>query len=184
MDIRQDIRVHNNVFNKLVKSSIENKLGLFPDNYFNFTESEQIKVLSNINGMAFGVFKTEHLLAVMRASGFGKTKKTIYMLELDYFTNTKNGTQTSVVMLLVEISNLLFSELFHASTFLPKRRYNSKKASTFQQVHSCSSQWTTPLLISHNPDGFWIWTSTLRSANTYQWSCIMTKISIIIGPYQ
>jgi phosphoenolpyruvate carboxylase len=50
MDIRQDSRVHNNVFNKLVKSSIENKLGLFPDNYFNFTESEQIKVLSNING--------------------------------------------------------------------------------------------------------------------------------------
>ena len=50
MDIRQDSRVHNNVFNKLVKSSIENKLGLFPDNYFNFTEREQIKVLSNING--------------------------------------------------------------------------------------------------------------------------------------
>ena len=50
MDIRQDSRVHNNVFNKVVKSSIENKLGLFPDNYFNFTESEQIKVLSNING--------------------------------------------------------------------------------------------------------------------------------------
>jgi phosphoenolpyruvate carboxylase len=50
MDIRQDSRVHNNVFNKLVKSSIENKLGLFPDNYFDFTESEQIKVLSNING--------------------------------------------------------------------------------------------------------------------------------------
>jgi len=34
------------------------------------------------------------LLAVMRASGFGKTKKTIYMLELDYFTNTKNGTHS------------------------------------------------------------------------------------------
>ena len=50
MDIRQDSRVHNNVFNKVVKSSIENKLGLFPDNYFNFTEREQIKVLSNING--------------------------------------------------------------------------------------------------------------------------------------
>jgi phosphoenolpyruvate carboxylase len=50
MDIRQDSRIHNNVFNKLVKSSIENKLGLFPDNYFDFTESEQIKVLSNVNG--------------------------------------------------------------------------------------------------------------------------------------
>ena len=50
MDIRQDSRVHNNVFNKLVKSSIENKLGFFPDNYFDFTESDQIQFLSNVNG--------------------------------------------------------------------------------------------------------------------------------------
>ena len=50
MDIRQDSRVHNKVFNKLVKSSIENKLGFFPDNYFDFTESDQIQFLSNVNG--------------------------------------------------------------------------------------------------------------------------------------
>ncbi|MDC1108679.1 phosphoenolpyruvate carboxylase [Flavobacteriaceae bacterium] len=50
MDIRQDSRVHNNVFNELVKSSIENKLDFFPENYFDFSEAEQIQVLSNING--------------------------------------------------------------------------------------------------------------------------------------
>jgi len=50
MDIRQDSRVHNNVFNELVKSSIENKLDFFPENYFDFSEAEQIQVLSNIDG--------------------------------------------------------------------------------------------------------------------------------------
>jgi phosphoenolpyruvate carboxylase len=63
MDIRQDSRIHNNVFNKLVKSSIENKLGFFPDNYFDFSEAEQIQVLSRINGnISLSYFSDELVL--------------------------------------------------------------------------------------------------------------------------
>jgi phosphoenolpyruvate carboxylase len=50
MDIRQDSRIHNDVFNQLVKSSIKNKLDFFPDNYFNLSEIQQVQILSNING--------------------------------------------------------------------------------------------------------------------------------------
>ena len=63
MDIRQDSRVHNNVFNELVKSSIENKLDFFPENYFDFSEAEQIQVLSNINGnISLSYFSDELVL--------------------------------------------------------------------------------------------------------------------------
>ena len=63
MDIRQDSRVHNNVFNELVKSSIKNKLDFFPDNYFDLSETEQIQVLSNINGnMSLSYFSDELVL--------------------------------------------------------------------------------------------------------------------------
>ena len=50
MDIRQDSRVHNNVFNEIVKSSIKNNLGFFPVDYFKLCESEQVQILSNIDG--------------------------------------------------------------------------------------------------------------------------------------
>ena len=50
MDIRQDSRVHNNVFNEIVKSSIKNKLDLFPNNYFELIETEQIQILSKAKG--------------------------------------------------------------------------------------------------------------------------------------
>ena len=50
MDIRQDSRVHNNVFNEIVKTSIKNKLDLFPNNYFELIETEQIQSLSEVKG--------------------------------------------------------------------------------------------------------------------------------------
>jgi len=50
MDIRQDSRVHNNVFNEIVKSSIKNKSDLFPNNYFELIETEQIEILSKVKG--------------------------------------------------------------------------------------------------------------------------------------
>ena len=63
MDIRQDSRVHNNVFNELVKSSIKNKLDFFPEKYFDLSEAEQIQVLSNINGnISLSYFSDELVL--------------------------------------------------------------------------------------------------------------------------
>jgi len=50
MDIRQDSRVHHDVFTNLVKELQEKENTLFPSNYFDLCSSDQIKVLSKIKG--------------------------------------------------------------------------------------------------------------------------------------
>ena len=47
LDIRQDSRKHNQFFNDMVNASIKNGDAIFPENYYNLTEREQIKILSN-----------------------------------------------------------------------------------------------------------------------------------------
>lgn len=50
LDIRQDSRVHHNVLTQIVKESIDNNLGIFPENYSDLSEEEQMKVLSSTTG--------------------------------------------------------------------------------------------------------------------------------------
>lgn len=50
LDIRQDSRAHHNVFTTMVDTLIEKKSNIFPKNYHTLTPSEQVKVLSEING--------------------------------------------------------------------------------------------------------------------------------------
>ena len=48
LDIRQDSRVHHEVFESLVKSLSDNNIDLFPKNYLTLAEAEQIKILSQV----------------------------------------------------------------------------------------------------------------------------------------
>ena len=50
LDIRQDSRKHNQFFNEMVKSLLEQGSKIFPINYFELSENEQVSVLSNIRG--------------------------------------------------------------------------------------------------------------------------------------
>ncbi len=50
LDIRQDSRVHHNVFTKIVSELLESGSILFPKNYLELSAEEQIKVLSHIKG--------------------------------------------------------------------------------------------------------------------------------------
>ncbi len=50
LDIRQDSRVHNSMFNALVTELIENDNNAFPKNYFELTLDEQLQCLSQISG--------------------------------------------------------------------------------------------------------------------------------------
>ncbi len=50
MDIRQDSRVHHNVFVGIVKELQESNPGIFPDNYLELTPDEQIQVLAKVKG--------------------------------------------------------------------------------------------------------------------------------------
>ena len=55
LDIRQDSRIHNSVFNTVINSLIENGSDVFPENYNDLSESEQIKILSEVGGAAIDV---------------------------------------------------------------------------------------------------------------------------------
>jgi len=60
LDIRQDSRVHHNVFSEIVNTLIDNKMPLFPNNYLELNEAEQIEILSNVEGdVDTEIFKDE-----------------------------------------------------------------------------------------------------------------------------
>ena len=112
MDIRQDSRVHENVFNELVKSSIENKLGFFPDNYFDFSENEQIQVLSNINGnMSLSYFSDELVLNTLNTI---KVIKEIQINNGEKAANryiiSNNKTALNVMQLFAMLKLVAFNE--------------------------------------------------------------------------
>ena len=50
LDIRQDSRIHSNVFNSIFKISQKKMNKLFPNNYNDFSEEKKIKVISKIKG--------------------------------------------------------------------------------------------------------------------------------------
>ena len=50
LDIRQDSRVHHTVFQKIVKTQHQKESNIFPKNYLDLSEKEQIKILSSIKG--------------------------------------------------------------------------------------------------------------------------------------
>ncbi len=112
MDIRQDSRVHENVFNELVKSSIKNKLGFFPDNYFDFSENEQIQVLSNINGnMSLSYFSDELVLNTLNTI---KVIKEIQINNGEKAANryiiSNNKTALNVMQLFAMLKLVAFNE--------------------------------------------------------------------------
>ena len=60
LDIRQDSRVHHNVFSEIVKTLLENNSKTFPSNYLELSEDEQISVLSNVEEtIDLSLFKDE-----------------------------------------------------------------------------------------------------------------------------
>ncbi|WP_442845584.1 phosphoenolpyruvate carboxylase [Leeuwenhoekiella sp. H156] len=50
LDIRQDSRVHMHVMEEIVKQSQKDNLGIFPDNYLELDEAEQIEILDKVRG--------------------------------------------------------------------------------------------------------------------------------------
>ncbi|MBT8260213.1 MAG: phosphoenolpyruvate carboxylase, partial [Bacteroidia bacterium] len=49
LDIRQDSRIHHKVFTKIVDTTLEKGLKIFPENYHSLSESEQVQLLSEID---------------------------------------------------------------------------------------------------------------------------------------
>ena len=74
LDIRQDSRKHNQFFNDMVNASIKNGDAIFPENYYNLTEREQIKILSEIKGrIDLSIVKDEDTLKALETMKAIKT---------------------------------------------------------------------------------------------------------------
>ncbi|QCX37073.1 phosphoenolpyruvate carboxylase [Aureibaculum algae] len=63
LDIRQDSRVHEGVFNTLAEGLIASNSAIFPKDYFQLTAKEQVKILSEVKGSVdVSQFNDEDLL--------------------------------------------------------------------------------------------------------------------------
>lgn len=67
LDIRQDSRAHAAVFNAMVDKLIETGSGIFPKDYHDLSESEQVKLLSEIEGhVDLSIFDDENVFKTLR----------------------------------------------------------------------------------------------------------------------
>ena len=67
LDIRQDSRAHASVFNAMVDKLIETGSGVFPKNYHDLSESEQVQLLSKIKGsIDLDIFDDENVQKTLR----------------------------------------------------------------------------------------------------------------------
>jgi len=84
LDIRQDSRAHAAVFNAMVDKLIETGSEIFPKNYHDLSEDEQVKMLSEIEGSVdLSIFEDETVIKTL------KTMKAIKTIQQD------NGEQAA-----------------------------------------------------------------------------------------
>ncbi|WP_053992011.1 phosphoenolpyruvate carboxylase [Mangrovimonas sp. TPBH4] len=66
LDIRQDSRAHDKVFTAMVDTLIESGSDIFPKNYNELSESEQVKILSEVKGKVdLSLIKDEEVLKAL-----------------------------------------------------------------------------------------------------------------------
>ena len=74
LDIRQDSRKHAKFFNDMVNALIENGSSVFPENYHDLSEKEQIKILSKVKGKVdLSLIKDEETLKALKTMKVIKT---------------------------------------------------------------------------------------------------------------
>jgi len=74
LDIRQDSRKHAQFFNDMVNALIESGSSIFPENYHDLSEKEQIKILSKVKGKVdLSLIKDEETLKALKTMKVIKT---------------------------------------------------------------------------------------------------------------
>uniref|UniRef100_UPI00404B984D phosphoenolpyruvate carboxylase n=1 Tax=Gelidibacter sp. TaxID=2018083 RepID=UPI00404B984D len=67
LDIRQDSRAHNAVFTNMVETLMTSGSAIFPKNFFDLSDDNQVDFLSNIKGKVnLSVFKDENVLKTLQ----------------------------------------------------------------------------------------------------------------------
>ena len=74
LDIRQDSRAHDSVFNAMVNVLIDSGSHIFPKNYHKLSEKEQVKLLSNVKGkIDLNLIKDDDVLKALNTMKVIKT---------------------------------------------------------------------------------------------------------------
>ena len=112
LDIRQDSRQHHKVFTTLINTLKQHNVSIFPDNYFNLTESEQLKFLSEIKGtvdldiikdeFAFKTLKTMKAIKIIQENN-GEAASNRYII-------SNNQTSLDVMKLFAMLKLVGFNE--------------------------------------------------------------------------
>ena len=89
LDIRQDSRAHEKVFNNLVETLIENGNDIFPKNYFDLSQKEQVDILTKVHGkIDLSLINDEETL---------KTLKTIEAIKTIQETNGEKACNRYII---------------------------------------------------------------------------------------
>ena len=112
LDIRQDSRKHNQFFNDMVNALIENGSDIFPNNYHNLSENEQIQILSKVKGKVdLSLIKGEETLKALNTM---KAIKTIQNANGEKAANryiiSNNQTTLNVMQLFAMLKLVAFQD--------------------------------------------------------------------------
>lgn len=116
LDIRQDSRVHDNMFNALVTELIANGSDLFPKNYFELPLESQLKLLSEVNGSVDDITFTNELSVNITETI--KAMKTIQMengeIACNRYIISNNQTTLNVLQLFAMLKIIAFHDALTA----------------------------------------------------------------------
>lgn len=112
LDIRQDSRKHAQFFNTLVDTLIESKSGIFPDNYHDLSEKEQVKILSEINGKVdLSLIKDKETLKALNTMKVIKTiQETNGEKAANRYIISNNQTTLNVMQLFAMLKLVAFQD--------------------------------------------------------------------------
>lgn len=112
LDIRQDSRKHDQFFNDLVNALILNGSDIFPNNYHDLSENEQVEILAKVNGeVDLSLIKDEETLKALNTM---KAIKTIQETNGEKAANryiiSNNQTTLNVMQLFAMLKLVAFQD--------------------------------------------------------------------------
>lgn len=112
LDIRQDSRAHNAVFTNMVEALIASNSNIFPKNYNQLSENEQIKILSSVEGeIDLGIFKDEEVIKTLYTIKAIKTiQDTNGELAANRYIISNNQTTLNVMQLFAMLKLVAFQD--------------------------------------------------------------------------
>ena len=112
LDVRQDSRIHHTVFSGIVQGCIEQSNGIFPDNYQELDEAEQIEVISDLDAtLDISIFDDELVYNTLKTIQVVKTIQSKNgPLGANRYIISNNQTALNVIQLYAMLKLVAFND--------------------------------------------------------------------------